>query len=52
MKLTLLACVLGFTTFGMCDYTKYCNRGTPGNGECEKEGYYTFCVSLQEINSQ
>ena len=24
----------------------WCNRGTPGDGSCERAGYWTFCVSV------
>jgi hypothetical protein len=64
MKFTIL-CLLGLASFGLADYTMYCNSGenptdpnlfrkpptyssyylgTAGDGRCEKEGYYTFCV--------
>ena len=44
MQLSLLTCLLGLTSFALADYDMYCNRGTAGDGRCEAEGFYTFCV--------
>ncbi|KAK4505534.1 hypothetical protein PRZ48_003497 [Zasmidium cellare] len=41
MKFSIIATIAASAAFLSAD--KWCNTGTAGNGDCEKQGFHTFC---------